>query len=278
MTSGIGGAALSGHSLLNGGVALVALGGFGPPLLVAAARATSGEGAPRMPSDRHGAAFDAVYAPTRIKHPMVRRAYLEQGAGAERGSRGKGDFVRVSWERALDLVAAELRRVAGVHGSAAVFSGADGGESRGQLHGRPRLLRRLMSLTGVAVAACDAPRAAPWDAAEAGEIKLAYWLGGLLPVAGADRNRLLRLWRSLETCIVQDSHWTPAARRADIVLPTTTSWERDDIECVDDEAGRSLRPIKRLIAPLFESRSDHAIFAALAERLGKGQAFTESRS
>jgi trimethylamine-N-oxide reductase (cytochrome c) len=54
--------------------------------------------------------MDSVYSPTRIKYPMVRRAFLEKGFGADPEGRGDGDFVRVPWDQALDLVAAELQR------------------------------------------------------------------------------------------------------------------------------------------------------------------------
>src|SRR3974390_2497685 len=45
----------------------------------------------------------------RIARPVVRRGWLEGGPGADRG-RGRDAFVPVEWPRALDLLAAELRR------------------------------------------------------------------------------------------------------------------------------------------------------------------------
>ena len=52
----------------------------------------------------------AVHSPTRIAQPMVREGWLAHGPGSGLG-RGRERFVPVSWERALDLVAAELARM-----------------------------------------------------------------------------------------------------------------------------------------------------------------------
>ena len=92
--------------------------------------------------------MDSVYSPTRIKYPMVRRAFLEHGFGADPEGRGDGDFVRVTWDQALDLVAKELKRVDQTHGPAASFAGSYGWKSPGKLHNCQNLLRRMMSLKG----------------------------------------------------------------------------------------------------------------------------------
>lgn len=42
-----------------------------------------------------------------------------------------------------------------------------------------------------------------------------------------DLNRLTRAWARPETIIVQDPMWTATARRADIVLPASTSIDND---------------------------------------------------
>src|SRR6266568_2276503 len=42
---------------------------------------------------------DIVYSPSRIRYPMVRRAYLEHGPGSAPETRGTGDFVRVTWDK-----------------------------------------------------------------------------------------------------------------------------------------------------------------------------------
>jgi trimethylamine-N-oxide reductase (cytochrome c) len=100
------------------------------------------------PSPQLPGVLDSIYSPTRIKYPMVRRAYLEHGPGADPDGRGTGDFVRVSWDKALDLVAAELKRVEDKYGAAGVYGGSYGWKSSGKLHAAQTLLRRMLGLNG----------------------------------------------------------------------------------------------------------------------------------
>ena len=169
-------AELSRRAFLTYGAALGALGFAAPSLLMSGARAAGvpdGEvltgshwGAFRAkveggrmvsitpwekdpaPSHQLAGVLDSVYSPTRIKYPMVRRAYLEKGPGADPDSRGSGDFVRVSWDQAIDLVAKELTRVEKTYGPAATFAGSYGWKSPGRLHNCQSLLRRMMNLKG----------------------------------------------------------------------------------------------------------------------------------
>jgi trimethylamine-N-oxide reductase (cytochrome c) len=92
--------------------------------------------------------MDSVYSPTRIKYPMVRRAFLEKGAGADVETRGSDDFVRVSWDEALDLVASELKRVEETYGPTGTYAGSYGWKSPGKLHNCQNLMRRMLNLKG----------------------------------------------------------------------------------------------------------------------------------
>ena len=496
------------------------------------------------PSPQLEGILDSVYSPTRIRYPMVRRAFLEKGAGVEPETRGTGDFVRVTWDQALDLVAKELKRVQDKYGPAASFAGSYGWKSPGKLHNCRTLLGRLMNLKGGFVnhsgdystgasqvimphvmgtlevyeqqtawpvvakdtklmvfwgadpmttnqigwvipdhggyegmAALKAagtkvicidpvrtdtctylgaewiaprpqtdvammlgiahtlyteklhdqkfladytvgfdqfaryltgetdktPKTAEWAAAicevpadtikdlarrfaqnrtmlasgwslqrqhhgeqahwmlvtlasmlgqigTAGggfglsyhyasggspsadspvlpgitdggktvagaawlsssgaasiplarivdmlenpgkefdfngkrdkypDVKLAYWVGGNPFAHHQDRNRMLAAWRKLETFIVHDFQWTATARMADIVLPSTTAYERNDIEQVGDYSLRAIMAMKKVVEPMYEARNDIDIFAAIAERLGKGKEYTEGKS
>ena len=89
----------------------------------------------------------AVSHRARIARPMVRRGWLERGARPDRG-RGHDAFVPVEWPRALDLVAAELRRVYAAHGPRAVFGGSYGWASAGRFHDAPRQLHRFLNVAG----------------------------------------------------------------------------------------------------------------------------------
>jgi biotin/methionine sulfoxide reductase len=107
------------------------------------------------------------------------------------------------------------------------------------------------------------------------DIHLVYWAGGNPFHHHQDLNRLGRAWQKPETIVVHDSWWTPTARRADIVLPATTTLERNDV------GGSSRDPyvfaMRRAIDPLGEAMSDFDIFHRLAERLGYADAFTQGR-
>ncbi len=564
--------ALTRRGLLEAGIAAGALGLSGASLLTAGARAAAPSGSEIFTGSHWGAfrmkvadgrivsirpwekdphpnqaiegVLDSVYSPTRIKYPMVRRGFLEHGPGTDPDARGDGDFVRVTWDQALDLVVKELRRVDQTYGPAATFAGSYGWKSPGKLHNCQNLLRRMMSLkggfvnssgdystgasqvilpyvvgslevydqptawpvvvqntelmvvwgadiinnnqigwiipdhgayvglealknkgtkvicidpirtetasylnaewlaprpqtdvammlgiahtlyseklhdakfldqyttgfdkflpylTGVsdgtpktaewASGICEIPAATIKDLArrfaanrtmlvsgwsmqrqhhgeqvhwmlitlasmlgqiglpgggyglsyhyssggspaadspvllgitEGGsasggpawlstsgaasipvsrivemlenpgkpfdfngtranypDVKLAYWVGGNPFAHQQDRNRMLQAWRRLETFIVHDFQWTATARRADIVLPATTSYERNDIEQIGDYSLSHIMPMKQVIAPVFEARNDYDIFADIAQRLGKRDAFTQGRS
>ena len=107
------------------------------------------------------------------------------------------------------------------------------------------------------------------------DIELVYWAGGNPFHHHQDLNRLVRAWSHPATVIVHDSWWSPVARRADIVLPATTTLERNDIGASSRD--RHLIAMKRALDPHASSRNDFDIFAELAGRLGFGERFTEGR-
>ncbi|MDW3687854.1 molybdopterin-dependent oxidoreductase [Cupriavidus sp. CV2] len=84
-----------------------------------------------------------VYSPTRIRQPMVRRGWLQRREAADGNERGRDDFVEVTWDVALDLVASEIRRVREMHGPEGVFAGSYGWSSAGRLHHARSLVRRF---------------------------------------------------------------------------------------------------------------------------------------
>jgi biotin/methionine sulfoxide reductase len=106
------------------------------------------------------------------------------------------------------------------------------------------------------------------------DIKLVYWCGGNPFHHHQDINRLLRAWRRPQTVIVNEIFWTPTARHADIVLPATTTLERNDIASSSD---RYMLAMHKAIEPVGQARNDFDILADLAGRLGFREAFTEGR-
>jgi anaerobic dimethyl sulfoxide reductase subunit A len=75
------------------------------------------------------------YHPDRLKYPMKRT-----------GRRGQGDFERISWDEALDMMARELDRIKTEYGNAAIYVPYGTG-SYNQINGR-QTAQRLMNLYG----------------------------------------------------------------------------------------------------------------------------------
>ena len=108
------------------------------------------------------------------------------------------------------------------------------------------------------------------------DIRLVYWSGGNPFHHHQDINRLIGAWRRPDTIIVNEPWWTATARHADIVLPSTTTVERNDIGA--SAFDRFLIAMKQVIAPVGQARNDYDIFADLAERFGVRQQFTEGHN
>jgi biotin/methionine sulfoxide reductase len=108
------------------------------------------------------------------------------------------------------------------------------------------------------------------------DIRLVFWAGGNpYHHHHQDLGRLSEAWAKPETIIVQEIAWTATAKRADIVLPATTTLERNDIS--GGRRADMLFAMKKCVAPYADARSDFDIMRGLAERLGVEQAFTEGR-
>lgn len=107
------------------------------------------------------------------------------------------------------------------------------------------------------------------------DIRMIYWCGGNPYHHHQDLNRLNEAWRRPETIIVHEPWWTATAKRADIVLPCTTTLERNDFTM--GHCDRWLMAMQQAVPPHGEARNEYDIFAALADRLGFGDSFTEGR-
>lgn len=107
------------------------------------------------------------------------------------------------------------------------------------------------------------------------DIRLICWAGGNPYHHHQDLNALHEAWKGPETIIVNEPWWTATAKRADIVFPATTPYEREDIGRTDLDD--YLFHMPRLIPPVGEARDDFDIFAGLAARLGADATFTEGR-
>ena len=104
---------------------------------------------------------------------------------------------------------------------------------------------------------------------------MVYWAGGNPFHHHQDLNRLVRAWQKPQTVVVHDSWWTPTARRADIVLPATTTLERNDIG--GSSRDRFVMAMHQALPPQGQSRNDFDIYRELSAMAGHEQAFTENR-
>lgn len=90
----------------------------------------------------------AVKGRARILRPQVRKSFLEKGHAAGGEGRGGEAFVPVSWERALDLAAAEIERVRKTHGNGAIYGGSYGWASSGRFHHAQSQIHRFLNCAG----------------------------------------------------------------------------------------------------------------------------------
>ncbi|MFG5142577.1 molybdopterin-dependent oxidoreductase, partial [Campylobacter lari] len=101
------------------------------------------------------------------------------------------------------------------------------------------------------------------------KIKLMYVVGASVLGHHPDTNELIKALRTLDTLIVHEPWWTSMAKMADIVLPSTTTLERDDISFGGSYSQDYVYAMKKVIEPYFESRNDYDIFEELAKRIGE---------
>ena len=90
----------------------------------------------------------AVHHRSRVSQPMARKGWLERGPENHGGGRGSEPFVPISWDRALDLAAAELERIKRQHGNQAIFGGSYGWGSAGRFHHCQSQVHRFLNSHG----------------------------------------------------------------------------------------------------------------------------------
>jgi len=120
------------------------------------------------------------------------------------------------------------------------------------------------------------------------EVKL-LWLRGSTLTNPPDNKRQFKAYKAegLETFIVAAPWFDRDCRYADLVLPITTIFERQDIT-EPGSVGQYVPPSysslrsavynQKAIEPLGESKTDLDVFAELAERLGRGEDYMEGNT
>src|SRR6185295_17776067 len=100
------------------------------------------------------------------------------------------------------------------------------------------------------------------------DIKMVYSAAGDLFNQLPNVPRIVASAQRLEFMVVHEHFMTPTARYADIVLPATTFWERNDVHVPWAGAGHYVIFMRQALEAPPECRNDLDICAALAERLG----------
>ena len=106
------------------------------------------------------------------------------------------------------------------------------------------------------------------------DIRLVYTAGGNQLNQHQDTNLTIKAFQQPETVIIQEPYWTPNAKFADIILPTASDLERNDLGKVMNMILAS----HAAVDPQFQSRTDYDILTELSERLGFGDTYTEGRT
>ena len=107
------------------------------------------------------------------------------------------------------------------------------------------------------------------------KVKLIYNAGNNFMSHQQDLNELIRALQKVDTVVVQDCWWTASTRWADIVLPATTTVERNDISSGGTYNINKFYAMKQVVAPVGEALDDFEIFRRLAELCGVELGFTE---
>lgn len=108
------------------------------------------------------------------------------------------------------------------------------------------------------------------------QIEVVYSAGGNPFHHNLNLNRFVEAWKRPATVVVHEPWWTPPARFADIVIPATTTMERNDIAAA--EHSRFWIAMHQVVPPYAQARNDFDVFGELADQLGFGERYHGNRS
>lgn len=100
------------------------------------------------------------------------------------------------------------------------------------------------------------------------KVDMVYICGASLLGHEPDTNELIKALRQVDTVVVHEPWWTPMAKMADVVFPSTCTLERDDITSGGTYSRNVIYAMKQVVKPVYESKDDFEIFSLLARRLG----------
>ncbi|NQV59607.1 MAG: molybdopterin-dependent oxidoreductase [Alphaproteobacteria bacterium] len=192
-----------------------------------------------------------------IEFATTKPAALQGGYGPGRTAFGE------QFHRAASALAAMTGNVGIVGGNSGTSNGATGqGNIRGFSTGPNPVDSNISAPLLADLLARGKSGGYPAD------IKLIYSMGGDLFNQCPNAAKTAKALDSVEFIVGQDHFLTPTTRHADIVLPATTFWERNDVHTPWAGAGHYAIFMKQAIEPMYECRNDLDIFTDLAARVG----------
>ncbi|WP_305830801.1 molybdopterin-dependent oxidoreductase [Photobacterium leiognathi] len=93
-----------------------------------------------------------------------------------------------------------------------------------------------------------------------------------------DVNQLKQALNKLDFIATIDCQWTATCRFSDLVLPTTTVWERDELIPYGNATNRGVIGMKKLVEPMYESKDDYEIWRLFAAKFDREKQFTEGKT
>lgn len=97
------------------------------------------------------------------------------------------------------------------------------------------------------------------------DVHMIYNSGNNFASHQQDTNELLSALTKVRTIVCQDPWWTASAQFADIILPATSTVERNEISSGGTYSKDKVYAMRQIIEPLGESLDDFEIFRRLAE-------------
>ncbi|WP_422050730.1 molybdopterin-dependent oxidoreductase [Shimia sp.] len=109
------------------------------------------------------------------------------------------------------------------------------------------------------------------------DVHMIYNAGNNFGSHQQDTNELLKAMKKVKTVVCQDPWWTAAAQFSDIVLPATSTVERDEISSGGTYSKDKVYAMRKIIEPLGESLDDFEIFRRLAAMFNVEEQFTNNQ-
>ena len=213
---------------------------------------------------------------------MTKPAYIAQGWGPQRQANGEQNA------RAIAMLSIITGNV-GIHGGG---TGARDNSFKVSMKGYPTLENPITTAVSVFNWPDAITNPTEMTALKDGirgkdrlEVPIKFmwnYAGNCLVNQHSDSNGIAKILEDESLCemiVVIENHMTPSARYADILLPDTTNFEKNDIATNGDTGSMGYVIFtEQAIEPMFECKSVYDMCVELSKRLDVEEQFTEGRT